>query len=256
MRVAVLDTGAEATHPALLGHLLPGWDFVDNDADPGEAGSREIGPYGHGTHVSGIIALVAPEAKIIPVRVLNQYGIGNSWVLLEGLTYALDPDGDPGTDDGANVINLSLTTPRELELVEHLLAKVVAPRTTDDPLEAGDNFPCVHAADAIVVAAAGNGMLMTDFMQHDSRARLLRIVADAPVFQQAEYNKAFVLLQYFGYLRRDADPAGYSFWLGVMNNQQPGNYRGMVCAFLTSTEYQERFSSISTRNNTLCNGNP
>ena len=95
-------------------------------------------------------------------------------------------------------------------------------------------------------------MLLTDFMQHGSRARLLRIVADAPVFQQAEYNKAFVSLQYFGYLRREADPAGYDFWLGVMNNQQPGNYRGMVCAFLTSTEYQQRFSPNATRSNADC----
>ena len=59
-------------------------------------------------------------------------------------------------------------------------------------------------------------------------------------------------MQYFGYLRRDADPGGYDFWLNVLNNREPNNYRGMICAFLTSIEYQERFGLFLRRSNADC----
>ena len=88
--------------------------------------------------------------------------------------------------------------------------------------------------------------------QTAARARVARLVADASAFQSAEYNKAFVLMQYFGYLRRDIDQAGYDFWLNVITNVQPGNYRGMVCAFATSAEYQYRFGTTLTRSNADC----
>ena len=88
--------------------------------------------------------------------------------------------------------------------------------------------------------------------QTASRARVVRLVADASAFQTAEYNKAFVLMQYFGYLKRDIDQDGYNFWLNVVTNVQPGNYRGMVCAFSTSAEYQLRFGSNVTRTNADC----
>ena len=91
--------------------------------------------------------------------------------------------------------------------------------------------------------------------QGRTRTQVLLNVIDIQAFKDREFNPSFVLMQYFGYLRRDPDQGGYDFWLSVLN-QQTANARGMVCAFITSTEYQERFSSISTRNNTLCNGNP
>ena len=106
--IAVLDTGVDATHPALAGQLVNGYDFVDLDADPSEGGSAEQNlHYGHGTHVAGLVALVAPEAKIMPLRVLDENGSGNIWVLAEALTYAINPDGNLNTADGADVINLS-----------------------------------------------------------------------------------------------------------------------------------------------------
>ena len=110
VRVAVLDTGVDRRHPALAGRLLPGFDFVDYDDDPSEEGSEADVAFGHGTHVAGLVALVAPDAMIMPVRVLDADGQGNAWVLAEALMYAIDPDGDPSTDDGAHVINLSLGT--------------------------------------------------------------------------------------------------------------------------------------------------
>jgi hypothetical protein len=85
-----------------------------------------------------------------------------------------------------------------------------------------------------------------------SRAQVLLGLIDNKSFKEREYNPAFVLMQYFGYLRRDPDQGGYDFWLNVLNNREPGNYRGMNCAFLTSREYQERFSPIVPRSNQQC----
>ena len=110
VKVAVLDTGIDKTHPLFAGKLLPGRDFVDNDNDPSEVGTSGVGAYGHGTHVAGIVLMVAPDAKIIPIRVLDQNGVGNVWTLSKALNYAANPDGNPATDDGANIINLSLGT--------------------------------------------------------------------------------------------------------------------------------------------------
>jgi cytochrome c peroxidase len=87
--------------------------------------------------------------------------------------------------------------------------------------------------------------------QGRTRAQVLRNVIDIPAFSNREYNPAFVLAQYFDYLRRDPDAGGYNFWLNVLT-QNPQRFQGMVCAFITSREYQERFGSQVTRNNTLC----
>jgi hypothetical protein len=94
--------------------------------------------------------------------------------------------------------------------------------------------------------------LVQDYATNGSRARIVRLVAENTTFKSAEYNKAFVLMQYFGYLRRDPEEGGYLFWLDVLNNKVPGNFRGMVCAFITSAEYQDRFSPVRTRNDQIC----
>ena len=85
-----------------------------------------------------------------------------------------------------------------------------------------------------------------------SRAAVMRTIADNAAFKRSQYNAAFVLTEYFGYLRRDPDQAGYNFWLNVLNNGDRDNYRGMVCAFITSTEYQKRFSTVVSRNDAEC----
>ena len=83
-----------------------------------------------------------------------------------------------------------------------------------------------------------------------SRAQVLRQIAEHPNLANAEINRAFVLMQYFGYLRRnpndapDSDYTGYDFWLTKLN-QFNGNFINaeMVKAFLTSTEYRKRFGT-------------
>ncbi|MDX6692928.1 MAG: hypothetical protein QOF02_531 [Blastocatellia bacterium] len=94
--------------------------------------------------------------------------------------------------------------------------------------------------------------LIADYAANQSRARIVRLVADNPAFQQAEYNAAFVLMQYFGYLQRNPDEGGYQFWLGILNDRVPNNYRAMVCAFITSGEYQQRFGSVITHTDAEC----
>ena len=98
---------------------------------------------------------------------------------------------------------------------------------------------------------AGRGLVLFLLAQDDE--------ANNPVnnraFIDAEYNRAFVITQYFGYLRRDGDLAGLNFWLSVVNQfplRSATGQHGMVCAFITSTEYQQRFSPGVTRGNAEC----
>ncbi|MFD2611492.1 S8 family peptidase [Paenibacillus gansuensis] len=103
IRIAVIDSGVQLNHPDLSGKLLPGYDFVSRDGLP-EDGN------GHGTHVAGIaaaatnnargIAGIAPNASILPVRVLDNSGSGSLATVANGIIYA--------ADQGAQVINLSL----------------------------------------------------------------------------------------------------------------------------------------------------
>ena len=85
-----------------------------------------------------------------------------------------------------------------------------------------------------------------------SRALVMRAIADDATFKQAQYNPAFVLTEYFGYLRRNPDQGGYDFWLNILTTGDPGNYHGMVCSFITATEYQRRFSAIVSHSNAEC----
>jgi len=138
--VAVLDTGVDPAHPQLAGRLVAGYDFVDMDADPSEEGAYATNiAFGHGTHVAGLVALAAPDAKIMPVRVLDPEGIGNLWVLAEALAYAANPDGDPTTDDGADVINLSLSTTRQTKLLNEIVAAVTCDNGHRDDDDNDDN---------------------------------------------------------------------------------------------------------------------
>lgn len=75
-----------------------------------------------------------------------------------------------------------------------------------------------------------------------SRADILRQVAENQQFVNAKRNEMFVMMQYFGYLRRNPDASGFSFWLNKLN-QFDGNFEQaeMVKAFLVSGEYRNRF---------------
>jgi subtilisin family serine protease len=165
MRVAVLDTGVDRSHPALAGRLLPGFDFVDFDADPSEVGNTLDLGFGHGTHVAGLVAMAAPGAAIMPLRVLDAGGQGHAWVLAEAMLHAVDPDGNAATDDGAQVINMSLGSTTRTQLLDTLaqltacaIPAVVVEPTDDysDPGYNADKARCDSFGGAVIVAAAGN----------------------------------------------------------------------------------------------------
>jgi hypothetical protein len=72
-----------------------------------------------------------------------------------------------------------------------------------------------------------------------TRAVVLRAVTEDGQVYQKYYNEAFVIMQYFGYLRRSAD-ASYRQWIETMNSNG-GDYRTMINGFLNSAEYRNRF---------------
>jgi uncharacterized protein (TIGR03118 family) len=75
-----------------------------------------------------------------------------------------------------------------------------------------------------------------------TRAQVLRAIAEAEELNTREFNAAFVTMEYFGYLRRDPDTAGFNFWLNKLNAFN-GNFQNaeMVKAFISSAEYRQRF---------------
>jgi subtilisin-like proprotein convertase family protein len=77
---------------------------------------------------------------------------------------------------------------------------------------------------------------------NSTRADVLRQIAENETFVAAKRNERFVMMEYFGYLRRDPDEAGYRFWLNKLN-QFDGNFERaeMVKAFIVSGEYRNRF---------------
>jgi hypothetical protein len=101
-----------------------------------------------------------------------------------------------------------------------------------------------------VLSQSDRDQLVNDLsMNAKTRAQVLRAVAEHATLNAAEFNRAFVLMQYYGYLRRnpndpqDSDYTGYDFWLTKLN-QFNGNYINaeMVKAFITSIEYRQRFA--------------
>ncbi len=102
-----------------------------------------------------------------------------------------------------------------------------------------------------VFNAGGRGAVMLQLADDDAQANPVNNRA----FIDAEYNRAFVFTQYAGYLRRDADMAGFLFWLGQVNSgplRDVPKQHAMVCSFITSAEYQLRFSPVVTRTNAEC----
>lgn len=126
--VAVVDSGVDATNTFVGPRLVTGHDFAD------ATGSTADG-LGHGTHVAGIIAQAAPDAQIMPVRVLDATGHGATATIASGIVWA--------ADHGAKVINLSVDE-------SGLIAQIQKEGSLNDAAR--------YAAQkgAVLIAAAGN----------------------------------------------------------------------------------------------------
>jgi hypothetical protein len=152
--VAIIDTGVEMTHPDLQGKVTKGYDFV-NDKESTEDDN------GHGTHVSGIVAAsrndigtvgVSHGTSIMPVKVLNSAGSGYISDVAKGIYWA--------TDNGAQIINLSLGAPVDTDVLRRavnyaankgVLMVAAAGNDYGAPCQypaAYDNVICVVATDS------------------------------------------------------------------------------------------------------------
>ncbi|MFB2837553.1 S8 family peptidase [Floridanema evergladense] len=183
--VAVVDTGVDYNHSDLDGNIwvntkeipgnrkdddgngyiddVRGWDFVSRDNDPMDL-------EGHGTHVAGTIAAenngfgvtgVAPNAKIMPVRVLDASGNGSVLDVAAGIRYAVD--------NGAKVINLSLggdnTTAVEASAIKYAAEKgAVVVYAAGNESQAQPTYPAKYATHfGIAVGAVNRNNQMASF---------------------------------------------------------------------------------------------
>ena len=122
IKIAVIDSGIDLQHPAFQGALVAPsdmWDWVDADATPQDMpGGAKAHGYGHGTAVAGIILQVAPKAKLMPLRVLDADGAGETANVIAAIDFAVA--------HGAQVINLSLGTDYDKSLDNTIKSAVKA----------------------------------------------------------------------------------------------------------------------------------
>lgn len=98
------------------------------------------------------------------------------------------------------------------------------------------NFPSLVTFRDSLVAGLTGGTL--------TRATVLRMVAESSFLNSREFNAAFVTMEYFGYLRRDPDTAGFNFWFNKLNSFNGSFINAeMVKAFITASEYRQRFGA-------------
>lgn len=162
--IAVVDTGVAAEHPDLAANVLPGYNAIqDND--------NTYDDHGHGTAIAGLIAAradnsigvagICPDCAILPVKVLDAYGVGEDRHLARGIRWA--------TDNGAQVINLSLGGAEEShilqEAIEYASQKgvlIVASSGNDHQLGNFRNYPAAYPQ-VVGVGATDPSDMITDF---------------------------------------------------------------------------------------------
>lgn len=169
IKVAVLDTGIDIAHPAFAGHLdvASGWDYVGSDATPQEENWSTRGfsaSYGHGTAVAGIILQMAPNATIVPFRVLNPNGSGR----LSNIIMAVND----ATKYGAKVINMSLgtTTPSvalSTAIKSAINSGVMVVASSGNSGDNNVSYPARYAPD--IQLALGGGLISVGSVSLDDK---------------------------------------------------------------------------------------
>ncbi len=174
--VAVLDTGVDPTHDLFQGDRLrpDGYDFVDDDPDPWETanGLDDDGDalidesHGHGSMVAGIVALVAPEAEILPIRALDDDGRSDTWRLVKAIRYAVL--------HGADVINMSFGVPQTISPIGHQIEVaeeagiIVVAGAGNENRESPPYYPAADE-DAFMITALDSMDIKADFADYNSK---------------------------------------------------------------------------------------
>lgn len=145
VKVAVIDTGIDFYHPLLAGKITgPYYDFAANDAYPIDELTGPGG--GHGTFVAGLIALAAPDARVIPLRAFSSDGRGSSFNIAKAIRHA--------ANYGAHIINMSFGLLDKDLLIESAVKyaqarKVVLVASAGNANDEQLNYP---AADNLTIA--------------------------------------------------------------------------------------------------------
>ncbi len=122
---------------------------------------------------------------------------------------------------------------------------VATPRFKEryDPLKSFEYVETLYANAGLSPSVEDSTALVVGLLtQTETRATVLRKISERSDYKLKENNRAFVAMQYFGYLRRDPDPPGFAFWLKKLEDNH-GDFRAaqMVFAFIDSIEYRDRF---------------
>jgi thermitase len=172
--VAVLDTGAQLDHPALKANFKDAerYDFVEGDIDPSDlpvgrdtdCDAEKDEMVGHGTHVAGIVDFTAPEAKIMPLRVLDTEGYGDVFTIAKAVHFA--------AQNHADVINLSLGSPSRSKLLQEVIEDTVANGVLVAAAAGNSNNSVAqYPAAGDGIAASADGLVaVTSVNMHDQKS--------------------------------------------------------------------------------------
>lgn len=159
VRIYIVDTGVDSTHPDLAGKVLDGFDSFGQNLDQTDCN-------GHGTHVAAIASGnyygVAKESKVVPVRVLDCSGRGNTTTLALGINWILE-----NHSGGVGIVNMSLGGPKDPEvneLVSDLVSSgLVVVAAAGNSNSDACNFSPASAPGVIAVGAVDRGDIKATF---------------------------------------------------------------------------------------------
>ncbi|TQJ12129.1 subtilisin family serine protease [Kribbella jejuensis] len=164
--VAVLDSGIDAGHPDLAGHLVAGYNAVSTTRP------NPVDDNGHGTMVAGIIAAgtnngaglagVGWSSKVMPVKVAGSNGVANDLDLVEGIDWAVA--------HGATVLNISIANPGDNAVLHDAITRAIAKGVIVVAAAGNDGsdvaqYPAAYP-EVIAVGATNAGGVLTDFSSY------------------------------------------------------------------------------------------
>ncbi len=160
VRIGIIDGGINFDHPLFDSMTFEGYDFVDEDDYAFDEPGGEIS--GHGTFVAGVLHLVAPDAELVPYRVVDACGHGNGFNMALAIERAVT--------DGCQLINLSIVlTGRHWAVRDAILyaeeQNVVVVVAAGNDSSGVDSYPAAERG-ALAVAAIDENYVLADFSNY------------------------------------------------------------------------------------------